>query len=106
MKTDFTISLLNELTGERRSLTVIGLDLTLDDINEALILKHYDNQDRKREMSNKINFNYSSEFYRARSKYVATEKRRMEKARARVEKKLPKNFFSNPNERTKNDDTD
>ena len=107
-KSDYTITIVNELTGERRSITVIGFALDLDDIHETLLLKHYV---RKKDMADKMqnkkfNFNYSSEFYRSRSKYVATEKRRMERARARIEKRLPKDFFSNPNERINNDDTD
>jgi len=56
-------------------------------------------------MVQKINFNYSSEFYRSRSKYAEVERQRRKRAKARIERTLPKDYFTNKNERTNNDDT-
>lgn len=60
---------------------------------------------KNKTMAQKINFNYSSEFYRSRSKYAEVERQRKKRAKARIERTLPKDYFKNKNERTNNDDT-
>jgi len=97
MKSDYTINVINNLTGERRSLSVIGYQITTQEINEALTKLH----NRKAQMNkkgNKINFNYSSEFYRSRGKDFQTRQRQMDRDLWRARKIMGKNYFTNPKE--------